>query len=83
VNQYVSDSGFKDPVVILLDPYILDHPKASDFIYSSIFSGEYGFMSDYLSLVICLCYYLLISNKDKTISILKLLEWILWKSFFT
>jgi len=83
MDQYVPDFGFKDPIAVLLDSYISDHPKASNFIYSSTRLGEYGFMNDDLSLMICLCYFLLSNNRNMTISDLKLLEWLHWKVDYT
>jgi len=83
VDQYVPDFSFKDPVVVLLDSYISDHPKASNFIYSSTRPGEYGFMNDALSMMIYFCYCLLRSNRNMIISALKLLEWLHWKADYT
>jgi hypothetical protein len=83
MDQYVSDLGFKDPFAALMESYISDHLKISDFIYSSTLPGEYCFLKDFLSLLLYFSYYLLISDRDKIISVLKLLEWLLWKSSFT
>jgi hypothetical protein len=82
VDQHFSDLGFKDLVAALMESYISNHLKISDFI-SPAFTGEYGFLKDFLSLLICFSYYLFISDRDKIISVLKLLEWLLWKSAFT
>jgi hypothetical protein len=81
-DQHVSDLGFKDSFAALLESSFSDFLKISDFI-SPAFTGEYGFLKDSLSLLVYLCFYLLISDRDKIISVLKLLEWLLWKSAFT
>jgi hypothetical protein len=83
VDQHASDLGFKDPFAALLESYVSDFMKISNCIISPILMGEYGFLKEFLSLLLHFSYYLLVSGKDKIISILKLLEWLLWKSAFT
>jgi hypothetical protein len=83
VDQHFSDLGFKDPVVAFMESYIPENPKISDFLNSSAFPGEYGFLNDSLSLLLHVKHHLLISDKDEIISVLKLLGWLLWKSTFT
>jgi hypothetical protein len=83
VDQYVSNLGFKDPVATLMESYVPDYLKISDFFNSLTLPGEYCFLKDFLSLLICFRYFLLISDRDKIISVLKLLEWLLWKFGFT
>jgi hypothetical protein len=82
-NQYVSDLYFKDPVATFIESYISENPKISDFFSSLIFPGEYGFLNEFLSLLLHFKHHLLISEKDEIISVLKLLGWLLWKSTFT
>jgi hypothetical protein len=60
----------------LIELYISDPLQVSDLIHSSISAGEYEFM-------ICFSYFLLSSDRDKVITVLKLLRWLLWKSTFT
>jgi hypothetical protein len=74
VDQYISDLVFKDPVAALMELYISDHPKISNFFNSPTFSGEYSFLKDSLSLLLNFSFYLLISDRDKVFSVLKLLE---------
>jgi hypothetical protein len=66
VEKHVSDLGFKDPIAALMKSYISDHLKISDFI-SPEFTGKYGFLKDFLSQLICLSYYLFISDRDNII----------------
>jgi hypothetical protein len=80
---YVDQNSFKDSFVALLESYFSHHPKISNFINSPALLGEYCFLKEFLSLLLHFSYYLLVSGKDKIISILKLLEWLLWKSTFT
>ena len=79
---YIDQPGFKDPVAALMESYNLDHLKISDFTSPTLL-GEYGFSKDSLSLILYLSYYQMISDRDKVISVLKLLEWVLWKFSFT
>jgi hypothetical protein len=48
LDQHVSDLGFKDPFAALLESYVSDFLKISDFIISPIFMGEYGFLKEFL-----------------------------------
>jgi hypothetical protein len=45
--------------------------------------GEYDSLKEFLSLLLYFFYYLLINGIYGIISILKLLEWLLWKFAFT
>jgi hypothetical protein len=83
VDQHVSNLSFKDPVAAYMESYVSDFLKISDFIISPIFMGEYGFLKEFMSLLLYFCYYSLISGIDEIISVIKLLEWLLWKSAFT
>jgi hypothetical protein len=69
LNQHISNYGFEDPVASLLESYFLDSLKVSDFIISPTFVGEYGFLKESISLLLCSCYYLLISSRDEIISV--------------
>ena len=81
-DQHVSDLGFKDSFVALLESSFSDFLKISDFI-SRAFTGEYGFLKDSLSLLIYIFFYHLINDRDNIISVLKFLEWLLSKFSFT
>jgi hypothetical protein len=83
VDQHASDIGFKDPFAALLESYVSNFLKISNFIISLIPMGEYGFLKELMSLLLYLCYYSLISDIDEIILVIKLLEWLLWKSVFT
>jgi hypothetical protein len=72
-----------DPIAIYMESYVSDFLKFSNSIISLILMGEYGFMKEFMSLFLYLNYYSLISDIDEIISIIKLLEWLLWKSSFT
>ena len=83
MNQNAFDLDFRDTMADLIELLISDPMKVLDFIHSSISMGDYEFMKDYLLLLICFSYFLLSSDRDKVIMILKLLKWLLWKSVFT
>jgi hypothetical protein len=83
VDQHVFDLPFKDPVAAFMESYIPENPKISDFLSSHMFLGEYGFLNEFLSLLLHFRNHLLIGDRDKVLSVLKLLEWLLWKSTFT
>jgi len=70
INQNVSDLDFRDPVGDLIELYISDPLQVLDLIHSSISVGEYDFL-------ICFSYFLLSSDRDKVITVLKLLRWLL------
>ena len=80
---HVDKYSFKDSFEALLELDFSSHLKILDFISSLTLLGKYYFLKDFLSLMICFCYYLLTSDRDKIISVSKLLEWLLWKSVFT
>jgi hypothetical protein len=65
VDQHASDLGFKDPVAAYMESYVSDFLKISDCIISPIFMGEYGFLKEFMSLLLYLCYYSLISDIDE------------------
>jgi len=83
LNQHVFEYGFEDPVAALLESYLSDFLKISHFIISLALRGEYDSLKMFLLLLPYLCYSLLISAIDEIISVIKLLEWLLWKSAFT
>jgi hypothetical protein len=83
VKQHVSYLLFKDPVAAFMDLYFSENLEISDFLSLPLFVGKYGFMNEFLSLLLHDKHYLLISDKDKISSVFKLLEWLLWKSTFT
>jgi hypothetical protein len=83
LNQYDCDRSFEDPVLSLLESYLLYSLKILDFIISSALVGEYDSLKEILSLFLFSYYYLLISGIDGIISVMKLLEWLLWKFVFT
>jgi hypothetical protein len=83
VDQHASDLGFKDPVAAYMESYVSGFLKILDCIISPIFMGEYGFMKEFMSLLLYFCYYSLISDIDEKFSVRKLLEWLWWKCVFT
>ena len=83
VDQHASDIGFKDPFAALLESYVSNFLKNSNCIISLILIGEYGFLKEFMSLLLHFCYDSLINDIDEIISIIKLLEWLLWKYAFT
>jgi hypothetical protein len=80
-DQEVSDFSFKDPVAAFIESYISESLKISNFFSLHMFLGEFGFVNDFLSLLLHFKHQLLISVNDENISVLKLLGWLLWKSF--
>jgi hypothetical protein len=72
-----------DPIAIYMESYVSDFLKISNCIISPILTGKYGFMNDLMLLLLYFFYYSLISGIDEIISVIKLLEWLLWKSTFT
>jgi hypothetical protein len=66
-----------------MESYIPENLKISDFLNSLAFLGEYSFLNELLSLLLYFRRQRLIRDRDKIISVLKLLEWLLWKSTFT
>ena len=83
MNHNAFDLDFRDPVTDLIELLTSGPMKVLDFIHSSISTGEYDFLKAYLLLLICFNYFLLSSVRDKVITVLKLLRWLLWKSTFT
>jgi hypothetical protein len=83
MDQHVYDLGFKDPVATFMESYISENLKFSYFLSSQMFPGGYGFLNEFLSLLLHFRHHLLIGGMDEIISVLKLLGWLLWKSTFT
>ena len=83
MDQHVFDIGFKDLMAAFMDSYFSENLKISDFLRLPWFMGKYGFLNEFLSLLLHFRHQLLISDKDEISSILKLLGWLLWKSTFT
>ena len=73
VDQHVFDHGFKDPVAAFMDSYFSENPKISYFLRLPLFMGKYGFLKNFLSLLLHVKYHLLISDKDEISSVFKLL----------
>ena len=82
-EQQVTYLPLKDPVAAFMDLYFSKNLEISDFFILPVFSGKYGFLKDFLLLLIHVKYQLLSSDRDKVSSVLKLLGWLLWKSSFT
>jgi hypothetical protein len=83
VDQHVFDLPFKYLVAAFMESYFPENLEISNFFISHMFLGEYGFLNEFLSLLLHFINHVLIGDKDKVLSILKLLEWLLWKSAFT
>ena len=83
MDQHVSYLCFKDRVAAFMESYIPENLKISYFLNLSTFPGEYDFLNEFLPLLLHFKHQLLISDKEKVSSILKLLEWLLWKPTFT
>ena len=75
--------GLKDLVAAFMESYISDNLKISDFLSFPVFLGMFGFLKNFLSLLLHVKHHLLISDKDEISSVFKLLGWLLWKSTFT
>jgi hypothetical protein len=82
MDHHVYDLGFKDPVATFMESYISENLKFSDVRSSQMFLGGYGFLNEFLSLLLHFRRHLLIGGMDEIISVLKLLGWMLWKSTF-
>jgi hypothetical protein len=61
-DQYVSDLYFKDSVATFIESYISENLKVSDFFGLHMFPVEFGFVNDFLSLLLHFKYQLLISE---------------------
>jgi len=83
VDQYVADFSFKDPVAAYMESYVSDLMKISDFSNSPVLRGECDSRKKFLSMLSFFYYFLLSSVLDEIISVIKMLEWLLWKSTFT
>jgi hypothetical protein len=82
-DQQISDISFKDPVATFIESYISENMKTSDLLNLSVFLDDFGFVNDFLSLMLHFKHQILISEDDEIISVLKLLGWMLWKFVFT
>jgi hypothetical protein len=82
-DQLAYDFSFKYPFAALMDFYGLKYAEISYFFNPSSLSGESCFSKEFLSLLLHFRHHLLISGMDEIFSVLKLLEWLLWKSTFT
>jgi hypothetical protein len=74
---------FHDPVNEYIELHFSNALEHADLIFLSACLGEYGFLDEFLSLLLHFKHQLLISDRDEVSSILKLLEWLLWKATFT
>jgi hypothetical protein len=83
IDQDIFYLGLKDPFAALLGSYFSSYQNISYYIYSPSLTGEFCFLKGFLLLLLYFRHYLLISGMDKIISVLKLLEWLIWKSAFT
>jgi hypothetical protein len=83
LDYHVSYLGFEDPITSIFESYFSDSQKISYFIISPALVGDYGFIKESISPLLYLYDYLLISDIDGIISVLKLFEWLLWKYDFT
>jgi hypothetical protein len=72
-----------DPITIYMETYVSDFLKISNCIISLILMGEYGFLKELMLLLLYFYYYSLTSDIYEIILVIKLLEWVLWKSSFT
>ena len=81
--QQISDISFKDPVAAYIESYISENMKNSDFLILSVFPNDFGFVNNFLSLLLHFKHQVLMSDRDKFSSIFKFLELLLWKSTFT
>jgi hypothetical protein len=52
MDQHVSHLYFKDPVEAFIEFYISENLKILDFLISSAFLGEYGFLNELLSVLL-------------------------------
>jgi hypothetical protein len=75
-EQEIHQSSNKDPMVAFMESYILENLKIPYFLSSPMFSGEYGFLNKFLSLLLYFIYHLLIGVMNKIFSVFKLLEWL-------
>ena len=79
MDQHVFDHGFKDPVETFMDSYFSENLKISYFLRFPLFMGKYGFLKNFLSLLLHVKHHLLISDKDEIYSVFKFLGWLLSK----
>jgi hypothetical protein len=83
LNLYDGDHGFEDPMAALLESYLSDSLKFSNFIISLTFVSEYDLLKEFLWSLLCFYYYLLISGIKRSLSVMSLLVWLHWKHDFT
>jgi len=82
-DQQISDISFKAPGASFIESYILENMKTYNLLNLSVFPDDFGFVNDFLSLLLHFKHQILISENDEIISVLKLLGWLLWKFAFT
>ena len=73
-DQQISDISFKYPVAAYIESYISENMKNSDFLNLSVFPNDFGFVNNFLSLLLHFKHQVFISDIDKVSSIFKLLE---------
>ena len=83
LNMYDGDHGFEDPMAALLESYLSNSLKFSDFIISLAFVSDYDLLKEFLWSLLCFYYYLLISGIKKILAFMSLLIWLHWKHDFT
>ena len=83
LNLYDGDHGFDDPMATLLESYLLDSLKLSDFIIPLVFDSECDLLKEFLWSLLCFYYYLLISGIKISLPVMILLVWLHWKHDFT
>jgi hypothetical protein len=64
LNQHDCDLCIEDSIVALLESYLSNSLKISYFIISRALVGEYDSIKEFLSLLLYLCYYVLIHGID-------------------
>ena len=74
---------FHDPLNEYIELHFSNTLEHAKLIFLSACPGEYGFLNEFLSLLLHFKHHLLINGIDEIISVLKLLEWLLWKFSFT
>ena len=70
-DQHVFDLPFKDPVAAFMDLYFSENLKISYFLSLPLFMVKYGFLNEFLSLLLHFRHQLLISDKYEIPLVLK------------
>ena len=73
-SQHIFYLGLKDSMAAFMESYISDNLKMSNFLSLPVFSGKYGFLKNFLSLLLRVKHHLLISDKDEIYSVLNCLD---------